>query len=181
MSLVSALSKLLVKMGGTPASGDNSDELVEKIANAYDPNPPSAQSTPVLFVQGYSMEADAYFLKSIVFGEQTISFTFDSDTGTSWKSTSDDVEGFQALISYLYDNISEIFYVHEDRSVNDFVNEKAQFYQSSTGDQLQVNFLYSVISTSGSSTIMNLVATGVTLTISSEMVNAFLKTSSGTV
>ena len=38
MSLVSALSKLLVKMGGTPATGDNSDELVDKIANAYNPS-----------------------------------------------------------------------------------------------------------------------------------------------
>lgn len=38
MSLVSALSKLLVKMGGTPATGDNSDELVEKIANVYNPS-----------------------------------------------------------------------------------------------------------------------------------------------
>lgn len=35
MSIVSALSKLLVKMGGTPASGDTSDELVSKIADAY--------------------------------------------------------------------------------------------------------------------------------------------------
>ena len=35
MSLVSALSKLLVKMGGTPENGDNSDELIDKIANAY--------------------------------------------------------------------------------------------------------------------------------------------------
>lgn len=38
MSLVSALSKLLVKMGGTPATGDNSDELVDKIANVYNPS-----------------------------------------------------------------------------------------------------------------------------------------------
>lgn len=38
MSLVSALSKLLVKMGGTPATGDTSDELVEKIASTYNPS-----------------------------------------------------------------------------------------------------------------------------------------------
>lgn len=37
MSLVSALSKLLVKMGGTPATGDTSDELVDKIADTYAP------------------------------------------------------------------------------------------------------------------------------------------------
>ena len=37
MSIVSALSKLLVKMGGTPATGDNTDELVDKIATVYDP------------------------------------------------------------------------------------------------------------------------------------------------
>lgn len=37
MSIVSALSKLLVKMGGTPATGDNTDELVDKIADSYTP------------------------------------------------------------------------------------------------------------------------------------------------
>ena len=37
MSIVSALSKLLIKMGGTPATGDTSDELVDKIADSYTP------------------------------------------------------------------------------------------------------------------------------------------------
>lgn len=35
MSITSALSKLLTKMGGTPASGDNTDELLNKIGDAY--------------------------------------------------------------------------------------------------------------------------------------------------
>lgn len=35
MSMTEALYKLLRKMGGTPASGDNSDELVSKIADVY--------------------------------------------------------------------------------------------------------------------------------------------------
>lgn len=37
MSIVSALSKLLIKMGGTPATGDNTDELVDKITDSYTP------------------------------------------------------------------------------------------------------------------------------------------------
>lgn len=35
MSIVSSLSKLLIKMGGTPGAYDTSDELVDRIADAY--------------------------------------------------------------------------------------------------------------------------------------------------
>lgn len=35
MSMTNALRKLLRKMGGSPSSGDNSDELVSKIADVY--------------------------------------------------------------------------------------------------------------------------------------------------
>ena len=37
MSVLKGLQDLLLKMGGTPVSGDNTDELVRKIAAAYDP------------------------------------------------------------------------------------------------------------------------------------------------
>ena len=37
MSVLKGLQDLLLKMGGTPSSGDNTDELVRKIAKAYDP------------------------------------------------------------------------------------------------------------------------------------------------
>ena len=35
MSMTESLRKLLRKMGGSPSNGDNSDELVSKIADAY--------------------------------------------------------------------------------------------------------------------------------------------------
>ena len=38
MSVLKGLQNLLIKMGGTPVSGDNTDETVQKIADAYDPN-----------------------------------------------------------------------------------------------------------------------------------------------
>ena len=38
MSVLKGLQDLLLKMGGTPVSGDNTDELVRKIAAAYDPS-----------------------------------------------------------------------------------------------------------------------------------------------
>ena len=37
MSMTESLRKLLRKMGGSPSNGDNSDELVDKIADAYTP------------------------------------------------------------------------------------------------------------------------------------------------
>lgn len=45
MSVIKGLQDLLIKMGGTPESGDNSDELVRKIAKAYDP---SSQELPAV-------------------------------------------------------------------------------------------------------------------------------------
>ena len=38
MSVLKGLQNLLIKMGGTPASGDNTDETVRKIAEAYNPS-----------------------------------------------------------------------------------------------------------------------------------------------
>ena len=58
MSLVSALSKLLVKMGGTPTSGDNSDELVNKIAEAYTPSTPISQYVVNLETNEGALTAD---------------------------------------------------------------------------------------------------------------------------
>lgn len=54
MSIVSSLSKLLTKMGGTPSTGDNSDELVNKIADAYTPG----GGTGILVINGTPGEED---------------------------------------------------------------------------------------------------------------------------
>ena len=48
MSVLKGLQDLLLKMGGTPSSGDNTDELVRKIAKAYDP---SSQGLPPVGTQ----------------------------------------------------------------------------------------------------------------------------------